>query len=261
MKFLYVLWTGVRNAFEASVWATLVWTAAKSFYPMEWVPLFWVFFAILFGSGLGAIGAPPWPFLAIDPMLVGLAILQSVMCSLVPTVITVIVAYLIHMPANWLHVFLFFACGFYILWRRNGKRKAVQAWKGEPKTEWKTSDLFKGPSPTDHLPEWQREKLKEHRQKRENVEIGRGVWTRATSDGSLVTEFDLYWARIEPQVEKNKFGFVSYSKKSGQMAQSWFDYETEKQAMDAAVAWMRHGKDPLDQLLNSGSRSTQNRLD
>ena len=250
MKFLLILWTTIRNAFEGAVWATLVWTASESFFDVEWIYLFWGFFAILCLQGLKVLGAEPWlgrAMVTIDPMLVGLAIWQAVMCALIPTVIAIVVGNMIsswtQRVPDWLHVFLFFGCAFYIFWRRNGKRKAVQAWKGEPKPEWKTSDLFKGPSTVDHLPEWQREKLTEHRQKRQNVEVGRGAWTRAASDGSLVTELDLYWAQVVPWVD-NKFGFVCYSKKSGQMAQSWYDYETEKQAMGAAVAWMRHSTSP-----------------
>jgi hypothetical protein len=251
MKGLLVIWIVVRISFEAVVWATLVWTASESFYPIEWISLFWVFFAILFILGLKVMGAEPWlagVMLVTDPMLVGMAVLQAVMCALIPTVITIVVANLIsswtHMVPDWLHVFLFFGCGFYILWRRNGKQRAVQAWKGGPKPEWKTSDLFKGPSPVEHLPEWQREKLMEHRNQRSSlkVEEGQGVWTRAP-DRSLVTELELYWAQVSP-FKNNKIGFAVYSKKSGQMAQSGYDYDTEKQAIDAASAWMRHGKSP-----------------
>jgi hypothetical protein len=228
MKLLLVLWTVVRNAFESAVWATLVWTAAKLFYPLEWVPLFWIFFAILFISGLGAMGAGPWPMLAIDPMLVGLAILQAAVCSLVATVITIIVV-----------------CGFYTLWRRNGKKRAIQSWKGEPKPVWQPSGYFKGPTPINHLPEWQRKLLEEHREQRvlKKVEPGRGVWTRAPFDGSLVTEVELYWAQVLSLAD-NKIGFTVYSKKSGQMANLWLDCASEKQAMDLAVDCMLYGKSP-----------------
>jgi hypothetical protein len=153
--------------------ATMVWTAAEPFYPIEWSLLFWIFFAVLFLLGLKVMGAEPWltrVMLVTEPVLVGMAVLQAVMCALIPTVITIVVANFIsswtNMHPDWSHVFLFFGCGFYILWRRNGKKRAVQAWKGEPTPEWKTSDLFKGPSPIDYLPEWQREKLEEHRQQR-----------------------------------------------------------------------------------------------
>jgi hypothetical protein len=243
MRLLLVLWITIRNAFEAAVWATLFWTASEAFFDVEWIHLFLIFFAILFIGGLGTRGAEPWPMLGIDPMLVGLAIVQATTNALVLAVITIVVASLLHIQTNWLHVFLFFGCACYIPWRRNGKKKAVRAWKGKPKPEWKPSELYKGPSPLDHLPEWQRERLVEHRQKRQHVELGRGTWTRASSDRALVTELDLYWATVVPWVE-NKIGFICYSKASGQMAQSWYDYDTEKQAMDAAVAWMRHGKSP-----------------
>jgi hypothetical protein len=251
MKGLLVIWTVVRTAFEAAVWATLVWTALDSFYSVEWISLFWIFFAIHFLLGLKVVGAEPWlarVMLVTDPVLVGMAVLQAVMCALIPTVVTIVVANLIsswtNMYPDWLRVILFFGCGFYTLWRRNGKKRAVQAWKGDPKPEWKTSELFKEPTPIEHLPEWQQERLREHRQRRSSlkVEPGRGVWTRAP-DQSLVTELELYWAQVST-LKNDKISFVVYSKKSGQLAQSWFDYDTEKQAMDSAVAWMRHGKNP-----------------
>jgi hypothetical protein len=138
MKGLLVIWTVVRIAFEAAIWATLVWTASDSFYPVEWIFLFWIFFAILFLLGLKVVGAEPWlarSMLLIDPMLVGLAVLQAAMCGLVATVVAIVVANLIHTPTDWLQVFLFFGCGFYVLWRRSGKKRAVQSWKGEPKPE------------------------------------------------------------------------------------------------------------------------------
>lgn len=51
------------------------------------------------------------------------------------TVVTFVIANMIQTPADWLQVFLFFACGFYVLWRTSGKRKAVQSWKREPKAK------------------------------------------------------------------------------------------------------------------------------
>ena len=60
MKGLLVIWMVVRISFEAVVWANLVWTASESFYPIEWISLFWVFFAILFLLGLKVMGAEPW---------------------------------------------------------------------------------------------------------------------------------------------------------------------------------------------------------
>src|SRR5262249_55624051 len=142
-----ILWTTIRNAFEAAVWATLVWTASEAFFDIKWIYLFWVFFAILFLLGLKVIGTEPWlarSMVIIDPMLVGLAILQTVMTALIPTVITVAVANLvspwIQRRPDWLHIFLFFSCACYIPWRRDGKRKAVESWKGTPIPEGETSD-------------------------------------------------------------------------------------------------------------------------
>src|SRR5580704_3523887 len=133
MRLLLVLWITIRNAFEAAVWATLFWTASEAFFDVEWIHLFLIFFAILFIGGLGTRGAEPWPMLGIDPMLVGLAIVQATTNALVLAVITIVVASLLHIQTNWLHVFLFFGCACYIPWRRNGKKKAVRAWKGKPK--------------------------------------------------------------------------------------------------------------------------------
>jgi hypothetical protein len=140
MKFLFLIWTVVRNTFEAAVWATAVWTCLDSFYDIEWIYLFWVFFAILFLIGGKVIGVEPYlvqAFLVIDLGVVALAILQALTTSLIPTALAIVIFNLIsrwtHKEPDWLHVFLFFACAFYILWRRNGKHKAIQAWKGTPR--------------------------------------------------------------------------------------------------------------------------------
>jgi hypothetical protein len=253
LKLLFVLWTVVRNAFEAVIWATLVRTAAEPFYNIEWVrsniewvPLFWVVFVVLGVYHLNVLGSEPWlakAMVMIDPMLVGLAILQALACALIPTVITIVVANLIHMPPNWLHVYLSFACGFYILWRRNGKKKAIQSWKGEPKLVWQQGGHFKEPTPINHLPEWQQEQLTEHRRQHSSkkVEADQVIWTRE-SDGSLVTEVELYWATVMPWLDK--IGFAVYSKKSGQIVSLWYDCTSEKQAMDLAIDWMLRGKSP-----------------
>ena len=92
MRLLLVLWITIRNAFEAAVWATLFWTASEAFFDVEWIHLFLIFFAILFIGGLGTMGAEPWPMLGIDPMLVGLAIVQATTNALVLAVITIVVA-------------------------------------------------------------------------------------------------------------------------------------------------------------------------
>jgi hypothetical protein len=68
-------------------------------------------------------------------LMVRLAILQATMRAPVLAVVTSVIANLINAPADWPQVFLFFACGFYVLWRTSGKRKGVQSWKEEPKPE------------------------------------------------------------------------------------------------------------------------------
>jgi hypothetical protein len=77
-----------------------VWTASEAFFDVEWIHLFWIFFAILFIGGLGTMGAEPWPMLGIDPMLVGLAIVQATTNGLVLAVITIVVASLLHIQTN-----------------------------------------------------------------------------------------------------------------------------------------------------------------
>jgi hypothetical protein len=133
MIFLFAIWTFVRNIFESSVWATLVWTALEPFSPVHWLLLYWGFFVLLSIFSFIAFPTERWlrqSMLAIDPMLVGLAVLQAAVNSLIATIIIVVIAALVHLQTNWVHVFLFFGSGLYILWRRNGKRKAVRSWQG-----------------------------------------------------------------------------------------------------------------------------------
>jgi hypothetical protein len=49
----------------------------KPFKPIEWILLFWIFFAVLFLLGLKVMGAEPWlarVMLVMDPVLVGMAV-------------------------------------------------------------------------------------------------------------------------------------------------------------------------------------------
>jgi hypothetical protein len=59
-------------------------------------------------------------------LMVRLAILQATMRAPVLTVVTIAIANLIHAPADWPQVFLFFACGFYVLWRKSQSRNRRQ---------------------------------------------------------------------------------------------------------------------------------------
>jgi hypothetical protein len=244
MKFLYIIWTGVRNIFEGAVWATLIWTASEPFYPLRWLLWFWFFFTVLTIIGFKAVTVEPWlarSMLVIDPMLVGLAILQAAINALVLTVVTLVIAALIHVHTDWLHVFLFFGSGLYILWRRNGKRKAVRSWQGT-KVQWEPSDLLTEATPIKHLPAWQQERLQEHRLQRSslNAQPGELVWTRG-SNGVLVTELDLYWSDVA-LLKNGRIGFTVYSKKSGVVANDCLDCQSEQEAMDRALDWMRHGR-------------------
>jgi hypothetical protein len=143
MKLLLILWTTILNALEGAVWATLLWTATETFFHIPWIYLFWVCFVILYLSGLQVLGADPLVarlIVATDPKLVGLSILMSAICALIPTVLTVVIANMVspwtHVSPGWLHVFLFFACGLYIIYRwGKGNREVVQMCKRESKPE------------------------------------------------------------------------------------------------------------------------------
>src|SRR5262249_16259540 len=97
-----------------------------------------------------------------------------------------------------------------------------------------------------NLPRWQLDELTQHRRLRQSssqsANPSKIIWTR-TSNGAAVTELDGYWADVAV-AEENKFAFTAYSKDSGREVITWFDYETEQQAMHAAVDFMRDGKDP-----------------
>jgi len=97
-----------------------------------------------------------------------------------------------------------------------------------------------------NLPQWQLDELTRHRRLRQrssqSADPGKIIWTR-TSKGAAVTELDGYWADVAVTEEK-KFALAAYSKDSGREVITWFDYETEQQAMHAAVDFMRDGKDP-----------------
>lgn len=213
--------------------------------PLRWLLAFWFFFAVLSILGFKAVTAEPWlarSMLLIDPMLVAMAVLQAAVNALVLTIITVVIATLFHLQTNWLHVFLFFGTGFYILWRRSGKRKAVRSWQGT-KQQWEPSDLFIEATPITHLPAWQQERLQENRLKRSslNAQSGELVWTRG-SNGALITELELYWSLITASKD-GQFDYTIYSKKSGVLAYC-SDCQSEQEAMDWALDWMGHGVTP-----------------
>ena len=58
-----------------------------------------------------------------------------------------------------------------------------------------------------------------------------------------MTEIGSYWARVEVWLEA-KYAFTAYSKGSGYVAKMGFDDQTEREAMVAAVEFMRDGKAP-----------------
>jgi hypothetical protein len=97
-----------------------------------------------------------------------------------------------------------------------------------------------------NLPRWQLDELTRHRWLRQrssqSADPGKIIWTR-TSKGAAMTELHGYWADVAV-TEENKFAFTAYSKDSGREVVTWFDYETEQQAMDTAVDFIRDGKEP-----------------
>jgi hypothetical protein len=246
VKVLLCFWIVLRSTLAAVVWTTLIWTTAKLFYTLDWVPLFSILLPILFTFGLGTRAAPPSltsVMLAVDPKLVAFAIFQALVSAIIPTLVVVVVVSLVGWHPDWLNVFLFFVSAFYILWRRNGKKKAVQAWKGTPQPEWKSSGHFKEATPVNHLPAWQGKLLEEHRVRRtlNKATLGSGIWT-GSSDGSLVMEAELYWVHMHSNPQ-NKKGFLVDPKESGYVMHAQFDCTSEKEAMDLAEAWMLHGID------------------
>jgi hypothetical protein len=100
-----------------------------------------------------------------------------------------------------------------------------------------------------NLPQWQLDELTRHRRLRQrssqSADPGKIIWTR-TCKGAAMTELDGYWADVAV-TEEDRFAFTAYSKDSGREVITWFDYETEHQAMHAAVDFMRDGKDPSAQ--------------
>ena len=97
-----------------------------------------------------------------------------------------------------------------------------------------------------NLPQWQREKLEEHRhERRAESDPDRVLWT-GTPKGELVTEIGHYWANVI--LIGAKYAFTAYSKSSGVVVSAYFDYETERDAMVGAEEFMRDGKHPRTQV-------------
>ncbi len=113
-----------------------------------------------------------------------------------------------------------------------------------------------------NLPQWQLDELTRHRRLRQrssqSADPGKIIWTR-TSKGAAVTELDGYWADVAVTEEK-KFALAAYSKDSGLEVITWFDYETEQQAMHAAVDFMRDGKDPRARMPEKQPKTTKTKL-
>ena len=128
MRVLLFLWTTIRNAFEAVVWATLIWAPQSRFIPLNGFIYFGSFScSLFFWTARSRDRAVAFPCNRPDVGRVGHPPVLRV--CLIPAVITVVIANFIHMHPDWLHVFLFFACACDIPWRRIGKRKVIESWK------------------------------------------------------------------------------------------------------------------------------------
>lgn len=159
---------------------------------------------------------------------------------LLTTLVPVVIAIFIHLDTNWLGMFLFLSSGFYVFWRRSGKHKSVRFWQGA-EAQWEPSDLFTETTPIKHLPAWQQELIQEHRVNRSSVNVKPSelIWTRG-ADGALVTELAFFWSHVV-LAQNGQIGYTVYSKKSGVVAHFWIDGQSEQEAMNRALVWMRRG--------------------
>jgi len=149
MKFLLVCWTALRLVFEAAVWATAIWCVSDCFFEIPWVLFYWVFLIVLFVHGFWVVRKfleinlsldtasgsiqqrkSSLALLLIDLSLVGWAILMSFLTSWIPAAIVIAVISVLSLwtgrQPDWLHVWLFFACVFYLSWRQQGARGAMR---------------------------------------------------------------------------------------------------------------------------------------
>jgi hypothetical protein len=92
-----------------------------------------------------------------------------------------------------------------------------------------------GPDPNyPSVPDWLAVRLEEHQcmSRRTSPNSLGFCWTRA-SNGSLVTEYDQYWAEIERD-DSGRFGFVVYLKDSGSKERTWRQFDSEQDAIETA---------------------------
>lgn len=260
----FIIWNTIRSLLEALIQASAVWSAVDLFFPMSWTNVFWIFaaiqflafFAIIFTRLPGMNTAMVRASTVIHAGVVFVSLVQALVSAIIPAILALVIVNLIApwtgKPTDWLHPSIFFASLFFILYHHNNRKKALEAWYGasiDPeqtlkKAEKKKDYAFGQQSPD--LLQWQCDTLAEHRRVRERAsqagDPSKIIWTRA-GDGVAVTELGTYWAQVTVWAGE-KFAFIAYSKDSGVIASSWFDYETEQAAMHAAVDFMQDRKDP-----------------
>jgi hypothetical protein len=96
---------------------------------------------------------------------------------------------------DWLVLWLGVTSAGVVFCRAQAKRKGAQAWEASPSASPPEKKLSFGEQ-SPNLPQWQREKLEEHRHKRRaEADPDRVIWTR-TPKGELVTEIGHYWANV-----------------------------------------------------------------
>jgi hypothetical protein len=123
----------MRSTFEAAVWATAIWSVV-SFTGAVWTPCFWVFAAVHYVMNLCFVEYVETHsaedrrfFVRLESLLVGAAIIQAIITSIIPTIAGMILLKVTsgwtHIKPDWLHVWLFVVCVAYNLSRSAGKRR------------------------------------------------------------------------------------------------------------------------------------------
>jgi len=251
MALLFVLWIFARNLLYAALQATVIWTLTGVLgQALRWILIWQILSVLHFIINFPRIlRANDFKFFL--PIDVGLFVLGLWQVFFLGSILTGLVGGLIWLTSRWTG----YQPDWPVLWlgvtsagvlfcRAQAKRKGVQAWKAAPSASPAEKKLSFGEQ-SPNLPQWQREKLEEHRHKRRaEADPDRVIWTR-TPKGELVTEIGHYWANVS--LSGAKYASTAYSKSSGVVVSTYFDYETERDAMVGAVEFMRDGKHPKTQ--------------
>jgi hypothetical protein len=250
MAFLFVLWIVARSLLYAALQANVIWAVAMAVATdrlTNWIQI-WQFLAALHTiiNSRQILRANRFKVLLTTDT--GLFIIGLGQGVFIGSLLTLLIGAIIWLTSRW--------TGFFpdwpLLWigipslatlffRWQAKRKGRQAWEGAPAKNAIKQFSFGHQSP--NLPQWQQTELAQHRRIRasEGKEPDQIVWT--SSKEGTVTEIGPYWASVQPGA-KSEHIFTVYSKTSGSVSKSGFDYQTESEAMIAAVEFMRDGKDP-----------------